>query len=323
MSWKPQSLKWPADRAVLLVHGIGNASAEGLAAFPLNELKAALGASAPGIAVYTLNYDFINDWAARKTNLAAGIATLGQAVAARYANADMAPTLAEFGGDVLWPVLHQDTRMAIHEAYMGQLDMIMNDCIESMMPKGLDPLDARVSIIAHSLGCFHTYEALHAMVNEPSWGLQPFTHVAQLESVVLMASPVQLIRSVAGDIGALVPAPNELATLNPAGLFIPAEATPHKPKPPTRQFISVTGTQDPVGGYLFGARNDWAFMTMTGQQTVIVPQSLAPTDPVGQLIASLTAGNSVADAATGLLPDPHSWSAYMTRESTLLAGVLA
>jgi hypothetical protein len=319
----PQTHLWPADRAVLLVHGIGNASNSGDASFPRAELLAALGEGAEDVAVYTLNYDFINDWAARKLQLAVGIQALGAAIAARFATPDASALLAEYCGDILWPVLHQDTRFAIREAYMAQLDQIMSDCIESMLPKGLDPRDARVSIVAHSLGCFHTYEALHAAVNEPMHHLRPFSDGAQLESVILMASPVQMMRTIAGDIGALVPAADQLATLNPRGLFVPAEPTSRKPKPATRKFISVTGTQDPVGGHLFGSRNDWAFMQVVGQDTRIVQQSLVAGNPVQSLTLALKGGAAGGDLASAVIRDPHSWSDYMTGQAALLAQVLA
>lgn len=324
MAFVPQSLKWPSDRAVLLVHGIGNASGNGDAAFPRAELEAALGDGAADVAIYTLNYDFINDWTARKLNIASAIEKLGKAVADRYDNPELSATLAEYCGDILWPVLHQDTRLAIREAYMAQLDQIMSDCIESMLPKGLDPRDARVSIIAHSLGCFHTYEALHAAVNEPLHHLQPFSHGAQLENVVLMASPVKLMRTIAGDIDKLVPKASELATMSPKGLFIPAEPVPgKKPKPATRKFISVTGTQDPVGGHLLGKRNDWAFMDMDGQVTKFVSQSLVGPNPAQSLALALKSGSGAVGAATSTVNDPHSWTEYMKSQATLLAGLLA
>ncbi len=318
-AFAPQSIQpWPADRAVLLVHGIGDASA-GNAPFPVTELTAALGTQAPNIAVYTLNYDFINDWAARKLQLAAGIKALGSAIAARFANDGLNDKLAEYGGDVLWPVLHQDTRLAIRDAYMAQLQQIVLDCGESALARGHDPLDYRVSIIAHSLGCYHTYEALHAAVNEPEYRLRPGSDLTQLESVIMMASPVQLIRTIAGDIGAAIPKPEQIATLDPGGLSLPAEKLGTKKVPATRKFVAVTGTQDPVGGHLLGKKNTWAFMNIAGQQTEIVPQTLAGPDTVAALVKALGSGDGIGAA----LPDPHSWSAYVTREGSLLSGLLA
>ncbi len=321
-SFKPQSLTWPADRAVLLVHGIGNASAAD-APFPVHELANALGASASNVAVYTLNYDFINDWAARKLQVAPGISAIGRAVAKRYDNAELSETLAEYVGDIIWPVLHQDTRLAIRDAYMAQLQQIVLDCGESALQRGHDPLEYRVSIIAHSLGCFHTYEALHAAVREPEYRLQPGSDLTQLESVTLMASPVQLMRTVAGDIGALVPAASQLATLDPSGLVLPVEIVGRKLVPATRKFVSVTGSQDPVGGHLLGKKNGWAFMDIAGQQTTIVPQTLVAGNAAQSLALALKAGAAPASAVASVVPNPHSWSDYMTREAALVAGLLA
>ncbi len=319
-TFKPQSLQWPSDRAVLLVHGIGDASANGAAAFPLAQLKTAMGAGASDVAVYTLNYDFINDWSARKLPLAAQFAAVGMAVAKRYASPDLDNTLTEYFGDILWPVIHSDTRLAIRDAYIAQLQQIVLDCGEAALARGHDPLDYRVSIVTHSLGCFHTYEALHAAVREPSYRLRPGTDLTQLDTVILMASPVQLIRAIGDTIRAFVPQSALLATLDPAGLSLPAELMGKKRVLATRKFISVTGTQDPVGGHLLGKKNAWAFMNITGQQTEIVQQTLTEGDPKRALITALEPGGGGATAA---VQDPHSWSAYVEREAALLAGVFA
>ena len=318
MVFVPQVKKWPADRAVLLVHGIGNASGNGDAAFPLAELKVALGADAPKIAIYTLNYDFINDWAARKLQLGSAIDSLGKAIAEHYNNAELSATLAEYCGDLLWPVLHRETRLAIHDAYLAQLDQIMVDCINSMAARGEDPATAKVSIIAHSLGCYHTFEALHTACTDPQFNLQPGTDLTQLESVVLMASPVQLMRTVASDIKKLIPRPSELAILNEDGLSLPAEIMDGERILAARQFVSVTGTQDPVGGHLLGKRNDWAFMNITGQRTLLVNQSLVAGDPVTSLKAALMGDATKVGAVASLVKDPHSWSEYVSGQSKLL-----
>ncbi len=322
-AFKPQSIKWPADRAVLLVHGIGDASGAGAAAFPTAQLAAALGDDAANVAVYTLNYDFINDWAVRKTNLAAGIEVLGKAVATHFANAELSTTLAKYCGDVLWPILHLDTRMAVRDAYIAQLQQIVLDCGEAALARGHDPLEYRVSIVAHSLGCFHTYEALHAAVREPEYRLQPGTDLTQLECVVLMASPVQLIRSVAGDIGVLVPDRNGLSTMDAAGLSLPSQKMGRKSVPAARHFVSVTGSQDPVGGHLFGKQQTWGFMSIAGQRTQIVTQSLVGGDTAQALTLALAAGDGAGAALGSVIINPHSWTAYVSTEASLLREVLA
>ncbi len=57
-------MQWPGKRAVLLVHGVGNAKPGDYA--PLaQQVESLLGASASQFAVYFLYYDQINDWLAR------------------------------------------------------------------------------------------------------------------------------------------------------------------------------------------------------------------------------------------------------------------
>lgn len=329
-AFKPQSQTWKSDRAVLLVHGIGDASSQGKAAFPLDELREALGANAANVAVYTLSYDFINDWAKRKTKLSSAVATLGATVMDHYADPLLSELLAEYMGDVLWPILSLDIRRAIRDAFIAQLQQIAIDCGESALARGDDPLDYRINIIAHSLGCFHTYEVLHAIANEPSYRLRPASDLIQLASVVLMASPVQMIRSVAGRIAALLPARGELASLAAGGLSLPAEKLASgKSSSVTRRFVAVSGTQDPVGGHLFGSQQAWAFMDIPGQQTDVVRQALVvPEDGRNlaeelsfRLETGLLGGGSGSISA--LVQDPHSWSAYVSREAELLAELLA
>ena len=318
--FKPQSLPWPSDRAVLLVHGIGDASGSGSAAFPLAQLTSALGAEAAGVAVYTLNYDFINDWTARKLPLSDQIGAIGMAVAKQYASPELEGTLTEYLGDILWPVIHPDTRLAIRDAYVSQLQQIVLDCGEAALPRGHDPLDYRVSIITHSLGCFHTYEVLHAAVREPSYRLRPGSDLTQLDTVIMMASPVQLIRAVGDGIRKLVPDSAELATLSKTGLALPAEQLGRKRVLATRRFVSVTGTQDPVGGHFLGKKNPRLYMNIEGQETVLVPQVLTDGDPKQALAAALAPGGGAGGAT---IIDPHSWSAYIDREASLLSGVFA
>jgi hypothetical protein len=196
-SFKPHSIpEWPGRRAVLLVHGIGDASTSGISAFPIDALKAALGKSAGDLAIYTLNYDFIDDWAAAKTGLAAGIAVLKNAIAKKFGGSDLATTVAEYAGDVLWPVLSADIRLAVRDAFVAQAAQVMLDCGETALARGEDPLYYQVSIIAHSLGCFHAYETLSATVHTPEYHMRPRSDLTRLQTGILLASPVQLIRAV-------------------------------------------------------------------------------------------------------------------------------
>ena len=286
-AFTPQSIpNWPGKRAVLLVHGIGDASAAGTDAFPIAPLKSALGDDAESFAIYTLNYDFINDWAEAKTNVAAGLAALKNAIAKKFGGDALAETIAEYAGDIFWPVLNADIRLAVRDAFIAQADQIMLDCAETALANGDDPLDYQVSIIAHSLGCFHAYETLSATVADPQYHMRPGTDLTRLQAVFLMASPVQLIRAVGGDIRLTVPDIESLATLSKP-LAVPAEQMGTKKITCARRFISVVGDRDPVGGYLLGKKQTWAYMELGGQEAVIDPQRLIGADETIALTAAL------------------------------------
>ena len=164
---------------------------------------------------------------------------------------EAAGTIADYAGDVLWPVLSADLRLAVRDAFIAQLIQIHLDCGVSALERGDDPLDYQISIVAHSLGCFHTYETLWAAAREPTYRLRPASNLFRLQSVWLMASPVQLIRSVASDIRAIVPDIDTLSSVaRPLG--IPGETVGARHTMCTDHFIAVTGSQDPVGGHILG-----------------------------------------------------------------------
>lgn len=318
MPFKPTSTHWSGTRAVLLVHGIGDASTGGDGAFPLDVLKTALGDDAGDVALYRLNYDFINDWLAEKTQLAAGIREMKRLLTGKFGGDDSAATIADYAGDVIWPVLSADLRLAVRDAYIAQLQQIQIDRGESALARGDDPLDYQVTIVAHSLGCFHTYEVLTACADEPAHELRPASDLFTLRSVILMASPVQLIRTVGGAISALVPQASELASLS-RPLAIPSETRRGRTTPITPDFVSVTGDHDPVGGHLLGRRLDWAYMNIPGQRSIIVPQTLVALD------TRAGTANALAHAVAAGGPqinDPHSWTAYIETQRNLLRGAL-
>lgn len=318
MAFQPQTMFWKGKRAVLLVHGIGDASTGKDGALPIDVLKDALGDDARDIALYRLNYDFINDWLATKIQFAAGITAFKQALKLEFGDNDSDGTISEYAGDVLWPVLSVSIRLAVRDAFIAQLEQIHIDRGESALARGDDPLDYQISVISHSLGCFHTYEALTAIAEEPSHELRPASDLFTFDSVFLMASPVQLIRTAANLLGPLIPDTATLATVaNP--LAIPGEVRRGKRVPCTSDFISVTGTHDPIGGHLLGKRFDWAFMDMPGQQTIIVPQHALDIDTKAGTAKAL----AHAFAKGGPKPnDPHSWANYITAQSRTLRGVV-
>ncbi len=318
MSFEPQSMFWRGKRAVLLVHGIGDASTGKDGALPIDVLKELLGDDGRDLAIYRLNYDFINDWMATKVQFAAIITAFKNAVRLKLGDDDTDGTIAEYAGDILWPVLSVSIRLAVRDAFIAQLAQMQIDRGESALQRGDDPLDYQISIIAHSLGCFHTYEVLAAIAEEPSHELRPASDLFTLESVFLMASPVQLIRTTAGLLGPLVPDAGSLATIAKP-LAIPSETRRGRRERCTTQLFAVTGTHDPVGGHLLGARLDWAFMNLPDQKTVIVPQQALDIDTKAGTAAAL----AHAFVKGGPKPnDPHSWANYLTAQAETLRDVV-
>lgn len=322
MAIVPQSIRWPGKRAVLFVHGIGDASAAGDQAFPVEAFKKTMGADAADFAIYSLNFDFINDWAASKVGAAAHIDQWKRALGIKWGGDALATTVAEFAGDVLWPVLIPDIRLAVRDAVISQLLQISNDRSDAADGRGEDPLDYGMSVIAHSLGCFHTYEVLWAIAHDPQYALRPASDNFCLSAAVLMASPVQLIRSVGDAIISLVPDVATLATLDgPLGL--PAESRDGQLTSVAKRFLSMTGSQDPVGGYLFGARQDWAYMNLPGQENHIDSQKLIEGDPKAVLTAALTGrAYTSANGSAVHVENPHSWEGYVSRNGAVLHQVL-
>ena len=317
-TFKPQSISWPGTRAVLLVHGIGDASVGPAGAFPLDALTRALVDEAPNVAIYTVNYDFINDWVQRKVNFTQQISDLRNKITGELGNGPADAAIADQIGDVLWPVLAPDLRLAVRDALIAQIAQIELDRLEMAMIQGKNHHNFQISIIAHSLGCFHTYEVLTAIANEPALNLQPGTDVFTFDSVILMASPVQLIRTVAGSISGLVPDPKTLSTIAKP-LAIPSESFNGEVIPCTNDFISITGSHDPVGGHLLGARLPWAYMDIPGQHSTIVSQHALNIDTTG--MTALALAHTVAGGGVQL-KDPHSWSAYIDAQAKQMRGVL-
>jgi hypothetical protein len=309
---------WKGTRGILLVHGIGDASTGKDGAFPLDAVTTMLGDDAATTAIYRLNYDFINDWLATKVQFEDGIRELKRLLKIKFGDDDSNGTISDYAGDVLWPILSADLRFAVRDACLAQLEQIHIDCGESALARGDDPLDYQISIIAHSLGCFHTYEVLTAAAQEPSHRLRPASDLFTLDSVILMASPVQLIRTVGGLLGPIVPDRGNLATLAQP-LAIPSETRKGKVIRCTNDFISITGTHDPVGGHLLGKRLEWAYMDIPGQHSIIVSQHTLAIDTKEGTAAALAHAFAAGGPAVN---DPHSWTAYISTQANTLRGVV-
>jgi hypothetical protein len=148
--------------------------------------------------------------------------------------------------------------------------------------------------------------------------MRPASDLFTLRSVILMASPVQLIRTVAGMISGFVPDVHNLATLAKP-LAIPSETRNGETEPCTTDFISITGTHDPVGGHLLGRKLDWAYMAIKEQRSIIVPQHALDIDTkegtANALASAFAAGGPKVN-------DPHSWSAYIETQAQVLRGAV-
>lgn len=313
MPSKPQSLTWPSNRAVLLVHGVGNAKPgdyQDLVAL----VTQALGPDAGDFAIYQLFYNAINNWFKEKTALADRLQQMVTALKMGVNDTELSEALAEYAGDVLWPVMSTSARSAVRQAYLAQLKQIVLDGVDA----GVLRVDQRITIIAHSLGCFYTYEVLHAAANLVSHRLQPRTHAVRFANVILMASPVQLIRSAGEVLGPAIPKKNDLAVCDDAGLAIPAETHAGGQTTCTDNWISITGELDPVGGWFFRRKAPWAYMDIPGQTSIVDPQTLlniGSKQDLAKLLAEAVFEKRPPDVS---INNPHSWEGYVARHETEL-----
>lgn len=314
-----QSHVWKDNRALLLVHGIGNAK-PGDYQDLVQAVRTALGPAGADVTIYQLFYDQVNDWFAAKNNLGALFAQALDAVADQIDDEVLGPVLADVLGDVLWPVLVADARAAVREAYLLQLKQIVSDGVAA----GIPAAHQRLSIICHSLGCFHTYETLHHAAVTKSAMLQPATHGVRFENVVFMASPVQLIRTVAMKLGSLVPNRRTLYTGRDEALSIPSQVkTLGGTVTSVQRWISITGALDPVGGHFFRSKADWAYMDVPGtSEALIDAQSALNISTKAQLVATLKASLRDHEAPVITPQNPHSWTAYVERNADKLKGWL-
>lgn len=311
MPFQPQSQAWAGKRAVLLVHGIGNAKPGDYTEL-VADVTAMLGAEAANTAIYQLWYDQVNDWFAAKTQLGSLLSSAVKTLADRINDPELGPTLAEAVGDILWPVLSADARAAVRETYIAQLKQIVLDGVNAGVPQRRQKL----SIICHSLGCFHTYEALHHIVRFPSHALQPGTHEVVFQNVIFMASPVQLIRTVADAMGSLVPNKRWLYTVQGDALSIPAETSLTGLQiPAVKRWASITGELDPVGGFFFRNKAEWAYMNVPGQVSRVDDQRALNIATKAELKQRLLAARNDPNPPLITPQNPHAWGAYVTRNA--------
>jgi len=305
----PQSLQWPGDRAVLLVHGVGNAKPGDYDAL-VAQVTALLADTPHKYAVYMLYYDYINEWFSQKTQAPLAFTALVNAIHANVGGTDLGNTIASFVGDVIWPILSLDARDALRTALLRQIRQMW---LDGAAAKVAAP-DRHLSIICHSLGCFHTYEALAEAAHNPDEQIGPVQGV-QFDNVIFMASPVQLIRSVATKLGATVPRTSGLGCLSGDALTMPsADDGFGQMLPSAKQAVSITGNLDPVGGYFFRDKLDWAYMDMPGQVSLIDQQGFVDMHEMD--LQAILQQALTDDGMPRITPqNPHDWTGYVTRHA--------
>jgi hypothetical protein len=323
MAWQPQSQKWPKQTAVFFIHGIG-AAKPGHYDSLLKDFDQCVGpAVSQGVAKYCIYYDDVNDWFKDKVELGAHLSAL-QAFISSEVGKETAPDLGEavagYLGDVMLPLLNEAARLAVRDRIIAQLQRIRLDGNAS----GVQYHNQRISIVCHSMGCFHTYEALHAIASNPAYKLMPVSDSMRFRSVQFMASPVQLIRTVAGKFGALVPKGN-LAALSDKGLFRPFEtdAITGQPEYSVRDWVSIAGDLDPVGGHFFHKKVGWAYAAPAGQSSFIDDQKSLNIKDKMDLIGILTDIALRGEASPEILRDPHSWTNYILNRPQQIAEWIA
>jgi hypothetical protein len=314
MPTPPQSQLWPADRALLLVHGVGDAKPGDYDSL-VQQLRTVFAAQKKEYAIYFLYYDQVNQWFATKTQAALAVASLISTIRAKVDATKLGNTVADFAGDIIWPILIADAREAVRTTLLQQIQQIVRDGRDS----GYQPRDQHLSIITHSLGCFHVFEALHSAANDPRLGIAPGTNRVRFDNVVFMASPVQLIRSAAQSLGGTVPQRDALQTASLPALVMPSEKiATGQVVPSVARTVSITGNLDPVGGYLFRKQLPWAYMALPGQEAFIDPQQALNVTDEASLEAVLAAALRDHAAPDITLQNPHSWGAYVDRHATEL-----
>ncbi len=305
----PQSLKWPADRALLLVHGVGTAKPGDYDPL-VAQVASILSGQPKPYAIYMFYYDYINEWFSQRLQAPLACTQLANALHARVGGPGLGNTIASFVGDVIWPILSLDARDAVRTALFRQIRQIQLDGATAGVPTP----SRHISIIAHSLGCFHVFEALHEAAADPTLELSPAQGI-QFDNVIFMASPVQLIGSIGNDIRAAVPRGSDLSCMGPAPIGMPSVDDGFGTQlPSARRTVSITGNLDPVGGYAFRDKLDWAYMNLPGQVSEIDQQEL-----VDMKAADLQAilQDALQDQAPPKITpqNPHDWSAYVARHA--------
>jgi hypothetical protein len=163
------------------------------------------------------------------------------------------------------------------------------------------------------------YEALSAAATDEQLELATTSTGIQFSSVVMMASPVQMIRAVASALGKAVPKPAGLFCIKNPSLTVPGymkrggQFVPYM-----RRLLSITGDLDPVGGYLWRRKLDWAYMDIPGTDRYVEPQQIAGLESDDDL-ASMTQRAMQSGQHWTMQPNnPHDWVHYVEHNAERL-----
>ncbi len=310
----------------MLVHGVGDYHPG-----DYDDLLVALRDTVGGqtwqdVAVYPFFYDGINDWFVQKTQVKSLIQAMLEALKQHFDATALGGAAAECATDVVWPALVRDARLALREAFLAQLKQMVFDGRQAGVPRWRQ----KISIIAHSLGCFQTYEGLHAAVDVADHHLRPVSDGVQLERVIFFASPVKLIQTVAllPVMRVLIPNPEEMACLRERELRLPGELDLERRfVTGTRKWVAITGKYDPVGGVLFGSKLPWAYMDMEprpeGFEAVVDEQAELRIAAEEQLRGLIQKGADGWSRPNLSLENPHSWLGYVRRNAEAVKACVA
>lgn len=309
----PQSQRWPQNKALLFIHGVGNVAPGGYAEVA-EQIQNVLGDRTNEYALYFLYYDQIGDWNAAQTESALTYARIVNGVSSKLPHSTLGNVVADFVGDVLRPALIPSARISARTAVLNQLQQLRDDGVASGVPAA----QQHVSVIAYSLGCFHLYEALSHAAADNSERLGPLSAQFVLDHLVMMASPVQIVRTIGKALGpALVNGDSIYAVTQPT-LAIPAEIGKNNTTVScARHVVSITGELDPIGGYFFRDTMNDAYMNLPGQSCFVDEQHVAATRASEDLSLADIFQNALRDGGVPHIAtdNPHNWAAYMQRHS--------
>lgn len=322
--WPVETRTWSGHHAVLVVHGARDASSPPP---PVrNQLLDLLrnrtpGNDAAGAEFYEIQLDQVAEWPATKASLSPQIAALTGFLTSRIGDQVIGPSAALTIADLIWPVLDGQRRAAARDHLLAQLQQIVNDGIAA----GVAARDQTLSIVCHSSGCLHVYEALHHAAVTPAFGLQPGTHEVRFENVIFVASPVQIVRSAARELPtAFDDSRGVMHCTKGSALSPPAQAdSPERIVPSVRRWVSIAGEMDPVSGYFFRHAAAWACMQVPGQENMVDEQTTLGIDS-REALADRLAKALRPDRSPVVTPGhPHCWENYLDHYETDLLAWLA